>query len=157
MPDMQVCPCQSQRAYADCCQLFHVQQKFPSFAEELMRSRYSAYVFQDIGYIVKTTVPSQQELLDAADMLTWSRETEWLGLDVLNHVPDIGKNHAQVEFIAHFQNGGEVRHHHELSAFVKIGGRWYFIDPTVLLPAMKQPCICGPDKKFKACCGQFFK
>lgn len=154
---MQICPCQSQRAYADCCQPFHTQQTLPATAEELMRSRYSAYTLQNIDYIVQTTVPSQQGLLDTADMLAWSRETDWQGLDVLNHVPNIGKKHAQVEFIAHFQDAGEAQHHHELSAFVKIDGRWYFIDPTVPLPTMKQPCICGSDKKFKACCGQFFK
>ncbi|WP_165087929.1 YchJ family protein [Neisseria yangbaofengii] len=157
MPDMQICPCQSQCAYADCCQPFHAQQKLPATAEELMRSRYSAYTLQNIDYIVQTTVPSQQNLLDTADMLAWSRETDWQGLDVLNHVSDIGKSHAQVEFIAHFQSEGEMQHHHELSAFVKIDGCWYFIDPTVPLPTMKQPCICGSDKKFKACCGQFFK
>ncbi|MRN37714.1 SEC-C motif-containing protein [Neisseria sp. N95_16] len=154
---MQICPCQSQRAYADCCQPFHAQQKLPVTAEELMRSRYSAYTLQNIDYIVQTTVPSQQKLLDTADMLAWSRETDWQGLDVLKHIPNIGKNHAQVEFIAHFQGAGEAQHHHELSAFVKIDGRWYFIDPTVPLPTMKQPCICGSDKKFKACCGQLFK
>ena len=32
-----------------------------------------------------------------------------------------------------------VLENHELSAFVKIDGRWYFIDPTVALPTMKQP------------------
>ncbi len=114
---MQICPCQSQRAYADCCQPFHTQQTLPATAEELMRSRYSAYTLQNIDYIVQTTVPSQQGLLDTADMLAWSRETDWQGLDVLNHVPNIGKKHAQVEFIAHFQDAGEAQHHHELSAF----------------------------------------
>ncbi|WP_416191347.1 YchJ family protein [Neisseria sp. CCUG12390] len=158
MSDMQNCPCQPQRPYADCCRPFHVQNKFPATAEELMRSRYSAYVLQKIDYIVETTVPSQQNLLNQADMSAWSRETEWLGLDVLQHMPNIGKQHAQVAFTAHFREaGGKTQHHHELSAFVKINSRWYFIDPTVPLPAMKQPCICGSGKKFKACCGQFFK
>lgn len=157
MPDMQICPCQSQRAYADCCQPFHRQEMWPADAEELMRSRYSAYTLQDIDYIVQTTVPSQQESLNTAAMQTWSRETDWRGLDVLSHVSGIGKNHAQVEFTAYFNSGGKVQHHHERSAFVKIDGRWYFIDPTVPLPTMKQPCICGSAKKFKACCGQFFK
>ena len=69
----------------------------------------------------------------------------------------IGKRHAQVEFNAHFQDGAETAYHHELSTFVNIDGYWYFIDPTAPLPTMKQACICGSGKKFKACCGQFFK
>lgn len=151
------CPCQSGRSYAECCQPFHQGEAAPT-AEALMRSRYCAYTLQNIDYIVATTVPAQQHLLDTADMAAWSRETAWLGLDVLRHLPNIGKQHAQVEFIAHFRDaGGETQQHRELSAFVRIDGRWYFIDPTVPLPTMKQPCFCGSDKKFKACCGQFFK
>lgn len=157
MSHSSLCPCQSQRPYADCCQPFHLHQAHPETAEALMRSRYSAYVLQQIDYIVETTVPSQQHLLDAADLLAWSRECRWQGLEVLKHVPCIGKHHAQVEFVAYFQASGEMQQHHELSAFVNIDGRWYFIDPTVPLPTMKQPCLCGSQKKFKACCGQFFK
>lgn len=152
-----LCPCQSQRPYADCCQPFHQHQTYPATAEALMRSRYSAYVLQQIDYIVETTVPSQQHLLDVADLLAWSQECRWQGLEVLKHIPRIGKHHAQVEFMARFQTGAETQQHHELSAFVNIDGRWYFIDPTVPLPSMKQPCLCGSQKKFKACCGQFFK
>lgn len=151
------CPCGSEKLYADCCALLHEGISRAADAEKLMRSRYSAYVLQEIDYIVETTVPAQHNLLGKDDMMAWSRETEWLGLDVLNHVPRIGKHHAQVEFIAHFAERNETRQHRELSAFVEIGGNWYFIDPTVPLPAMKQPCICGSGKKFKACCGQFFK
>lgn len=152
------CPCQSARAYADCCGPFHLHRKNPASAEELMRSRYSAYVLHEIDYIVETTVPAQQHLLNKAALSAWSRETEWLGLDVLRHVPNIGKRHAQVEFVAHFRDSdGQAQQHRELSAFVKTDGRWYFIDPTVPLPSMKQPCICGSAKKFKVCCGQFFR
>lgn len=150
-----LCPCGSGAAYAACCAPFHRNTAAPQTAEQLMRSRYCAYVLHDIGYIVRTTVPAQQPLLDAEELMRWSRETEWLGLTVLRHVPRIGKSHAQVEFSAAFRNGGGRQEHRELSAFVQTGGRWYFIDPTVPLPTMKQPCICGSDKKFKACCGQF--
>lgn len=85
------------------------------------------------------------------------RSAQWLGLDVSAHIPKIGKHHAQVEFVAHFRQNGEICCHRERSVFVNIGGRWYFIDPTVPLPAMKQACLCGSGKKFKACCGRFFR
>ena len=105
-----------------------------------MRSRYAAFVLQNIGYIVHTTVPAQQPLLDAAALAQWAAQTEWLGLDVLRHDP-----HA----------GGKREMHHERSAFVLANGRWYFIDPTVPLPSMKSACICGSGKKFKHCCGKW--
>lgn len=41
----ELCCCQSKLAYQDCCKPYHVHQRFPATAEALMRSRYSAYVF----------------------------------------------------------------------------------------------------------------
>lgn len=38
------CPCQSGHQYADCCGKFHLREAFPETAEQLMRSRYTAYV-----------------------------------------------------------------------------------------------------------------
>ena len=151
-----LCPCQSERVYTECCAPFHAREAAASTAEELMRSRYSAYVLQEIDYIVDTTVHAQQNLLDKQDLAAWSKQTQWSGLKVIRHVL-FGKLHALVEFKAYFEENGQTECHHELSAFVKIDGRWYFIDPTVALPTMKQPCVCGSGKKFKACCGQFFK
>ncbi|MCP1659899.1 YchJ family protein [Neisseria perflava] len=156
MSDTVLCPCGSTKLYAECCELFHLSRRKPQTAEELMRSRYSAYALQRIHYIVSTTVPAQQGLLNVEDIAAWSRETEWLGLEILKNIPKIGRNHAQVAFIARFKENGSAQEHQELSAFVKIEECWYFIDPTVPLPTMKQPCICGSGKKFKACCGQFF-
>ena len=121
-----------------------------------MRSRYAAFVLQNIDYIVHTTVPVQQPLLDAAALAQWAAQTEWLGLDVLHHEPNVGKHHALVEFAAYFAGeGGSRETHYERSAFVLENGRWYFIDPTVPLPSMKSACICGSGKKFKHCCGKW--
>ena len=152
------CPCGSGSSYSECCEPLHLNRTLPSNAEQLMRSRYCAYTLQLIDYIIVTTVPAQQALLDHASIAEWSQTAQWLGLTVLQHLPKIDKTHAIVEFEARFANPGEaVQTHRECSAFVQIGERWYFIDPTVPLPAMKQPCICGSGKKFKQCCGQFFR
>ena len=152
-----LCPCGSGADYQDCCAPLHRQKAAAQTAEQLMRSRYAAYVAHEIDYLVATTVPSQQALLDREGMAQWSRQAEWLGLDVLRHTDNLKPNHAQVAFVAHFAEQGQERRHEELSAFVRVDGRWYFIDPTVPLPPMKQLCICGSGRKFKACCGQFFR
>ncbi len=150
------CPCQSGLAYPDCCAPYHQGRSLPPDAEALMRSRYSAYALQQTGYLVATTVPAQQALLNTTAIDQWSRNSQWLGLQVYQH-RRIGQRHAQVAFSARFQEaGGAPQTHEELSAFVLIDRHWYFIDPTVPLPGMKQPCFCGSGKKFKACCGQFF-
>lgn len=151
-----LCPCQSQLAYAECCAPLH-QGKAATDALSLMRSRYAAYVLQDIAYIIATTVPAQQALLNPATLQAWAEHTQWQGLEIVQHQPHIGKHHAQVEFKAHFVADNTPQIHHERSSFVQINGRWYFIDPTVSLPSMKSACFCGSGKKFKLCCGQFFR
>ncbi|MDO5059475.1 MAG: YchJ family protein [Neisseria sp.] len=148
-----LCPCQSAKPYAECCEPLH-NGAAAETAEALMRSRYSAYTLGLIDYIVATTVPLQQPLLDTAAMREWSKQTEWDGLDVLHHWPDISKRHAQVEFKAYYRLDGARKAHHELSGFVRIRERWYFIDPTVPLPPPQAACFCGSARKFKQCCGK---
>ena len=149
-----ICPCQSSKSYKDCCERFHTHAQFPETAEQLMRSRYAAYVLKNVSYIVDTTVPSQQALLNVQAIQAWAENTQWLGLKILN-TESLTKTQSAVEFNAVFQGEEGEQTHHERSIFVKIDGRWYFVDPTVPLPTMKQPCVCGSGKKFKHCCGGF--
>ena len=78
-----LCPCQSSLSYEDCCGRFPSGNLFPETAEQLMRSRYSAFVLKNIPYIVQTTVPSQQTLLDEKALQDWANETQWLGLEIV--------------------------------------------------------------------------
>lgn len=160
-------------AYSECCQPLHQSNKRANNSEALMRSRYSAFVLVLTDYIVKTTLPAQQALLDKPAIKAWAEQTKWAGLEIINHSPKVGKRHAQVEFKAYYyedQLGSpKLSAHHELSTFVKIKDRkssleneatgtesWYFLDPTVNLAlTQKQPCICGSGEKAKRCCGPF--
>lgn len=124
MPAPSRCPCHPDRAYADCCGPCHDGAAAPT-AEALMRSRYSAYVLGNANYLRATwhasTRPDSLDLADAA-------ATRWLGLDVKRHAMT-GEDTAVVEFVARYRIGGApaVRLH-ELSRFVREGGRWYYVD-----------------------------
>ncbi len=122
------------KSYANCCQPFHTGSSIPQTAEQLMRSRYSAFVLVDVPYIVATTLPAQQALLDKQAIADWAKQTDWAGLEIVKHTPKVGKRHAQVEFKAFFHADeqqdkhaqGELEQgktilqaHHELSSFVK--------------------------------------
>ena len=149
------CPC-GQGNYQHCCQPLHVGQAHAESASQLMRSRYSAFALQQIDYIVQTTAIGQQASLDIDAIADWSKSNQWLKLEVLNSNEKLDKNHAQVEFKAHYHDGKQTQIHHEISHFVQHQARWYFLDPTTgQQPTMKQPCICGSGKKFKQCCAQF--
>ena len=47
-----LCPCKSRLSYALCCLPFHQGKAKPETAEQLMRSRYSAYFFRLVDYLV---------------------------------------------------------------------------------------------------------
>lgn len=149
------CPC-GQGDYVNCCQPLHLKKAVADTAEQLMRSRYSAFALQQLDYIVETTALGQQAALDRTALADWSQQNHWLQLEVLKHQPKLDKNHASVEFKAHYHDGTQQQVHHELSYFVRHQGQWYFLDPTTDQHlTMKQPCICGSGKKFKQCCAQF--
>ena len=173
-----ICPCQinpvsdaigAPLLYQDCCQPYHdglLNKEADGIkaetAKRLMRTRYSAFVLVKPNYIVKTTIPAQQNLLDIKAIENWAKETDWAGLEIVTHTPKLGKRHAQVEFKAYFKANENLQAHHELSAFVKVtdknsnNARWYFLDPTVSMSvSQKQRCICGSGEKFKRCCGAY--
>ncbi|WP_336042318.1 YchJ family protein [Acinetobacter dispersus] len=155
MTSSQNCPC-GQGQYAECCQPLHLKQQVAQTAEQLMRSRYSAFALQQIDYILQTTALGQQPALDRAAIADWSQSNQWLKLDVVQHQPKLDKTHALVEFKAHYHDGTQAHVHHEVSHFVLHQQQWYFLDPTLDMQiTMKQPCICGSGKKFKQCCAQF--
>ena len=149
-----LCFCRSGKEYKHCCAPFHLHTAVPETAEQLMRSRYTAYVLKNIPYIVATTVPSQQTLLETHLLQEWADNTTWLGLEILK-TENLTKTQSAGEFKAIFQGEEGELAHQERSIFVKIENRWYFVDPTVSLPTMKQPCVCGSGKKLKQCCGGF--
>lgn len=154
-----LCPCQSGLHYGECCGQYHQQANAPS-AEALMRSRYCAFVLRDIDYIIRTTAPAQQDLLDAEALSDWAQNTQWSGLEIVQNQTALSPKtspvqHSRVAFNAFFMQQNQKQVHHENSLFVQIEGVWYFVDPTVPLPSNKQPCLCGSGKKFKHCCGGF--
>ena len=149
------CPC-GHGIYTHCCEPLHRGQRVAESAEQLMRSRYSAFAKHEIDYIVSTTASGQQSHLDITAIRDWAMSNQWLKLEVIQHLPRLDKTHAQVEFKAHYQNGDQVHVHHETSNFVFINRQWYFLDPTTdQTVTMKQACICGSGKKFKQCCARF--
>jgi SEC-C motif-containing protein len=91
-------------------------------AEALMRSRYCAFVLQDADYLLATwhagTRPGE---------LSFEPGAKWLGLDVRGHSV-IDADHAEVEFIARYRQGGRAVRLHERSRFVREEGRWYYVN-----------------------------
>jgi SEC-C motif-containing protein len=122
-PSSTACPCGSSRSYADCCGPWHSGAPAPD-AEALMRSRYSAYVLGRKEYLLGTwhasTRPARLDVGPGAS-------AKWLGLEVIRH-ESTGADRAIVEFVARFKSFGFSRRLHEISRFVRIDGRWFYVD-----------------------------
>lgn len=120
------CPCDSKLAYGQCCGLLHEGKKAET-AEQLMRSRYSAFVMQNTDYLLRTwhesTRPSHDDL--AADP-----KTKWLGLDVRHHRA-IDDKEAEVEFVARYKVNGRAHRLHETSQFVKEQDQWFYLQGQI--------------------------
>lgn len=121
------CPCGSSIGYDECCGLLHRGRPATS-AEQLMRSRYSAFVLRDLDYLRASWHPSTRPDELALDEDAGRR---WLGLTVIAHLP-IDDHHASVEFVARSRVGGQpAQRHHEISRFVREDGRWLYLDGDV--------------------------
>lgn len=130
---MELCACGSQNAYTNCCHKYISQQENPLTAEQLMRSRYVAYVKCEIEYILDTTHFSTRNQYNAASIEDWARTSHWMGLQIVSckqglQSDDIGF----VEFKAHYKDPNNISHvHHEYSSFKKEANKWYFVKGEV--------------------------
>jgi SEC-C motif-containing protein len=118
-----LCPCGSNKLYKECCEPLHQGSKLANSPLELMRSRYCAYVLGEVDYILATTDSSTRSYYSRSSIESWSKETTWLGLEIISHSTD------RVQFIATFrEQNGAIQEHREDSLFRKRGKKWYFVD-----------------------------
>lgn len=121
-----VCPCFSGEPYIECCQLLHEGQAAAN-AEQLMRSRYTAYVLMLEGYLLETWHPGTRP---TALSLDESSGMKWLGLEIMRFESH-SANSATVEFIARYKIGGEKAERlHEISQF-ELLDRWYYVSGII--------------------------
>ena len=161
----ELCPCGSTLSYDQCCEPFIRGTISPATAEQLMRSRYTAYAKNEVNYILTSTHPEKRKQCDEKAIRTWSQNSVWNGLEIL------GKNKGEeqdsegtVEFIAHFIENRIKQNLHENALFKKVDNQWYYIDSEVIAQkpfvrteikiSRNDNCPCGSGKKYKKCCGK---
>ncbi len=127
---MTKCYCGSDRSFAECCQPFLERIAKPMTAEQLMRSRYSAYASLNIDYLIKTTHPSTRKFHNSESVEQWAKSNSWQKLEIISTEKGTAKDSkGTVEFKAHFLDSNAERQiHHELSRFRKELGIWFFVD-----------------------------
>lgn len=136
------CPCGG-AALATCCGPFIDgyldPTSLPPTAEQLMRSRYTAFTLRNEPYLLATWHPStrpKERIVDPDEAL------QWLGLEVKSalrlrqrKVEPANPDEDFVEFVARFRVAGKAQRLHEVSRFLRepdpaLGdaARWFYVD-----------------------------
>lgn len=118
------CPCGLTGPYEKCCGRFHSGAAAAPSAEALMRSRYSAFVRRDAGYLLRTWHPRTRP-----QSLELDPAVRWTGLEILG-TADGSAFHTTgtVTFRASYR-GGSL---HERSRFERVDGAWVYVDGDFL-------------------------
>jgi SEC-C motif-containing protein len=117
------CPCGTEKPYAACCGALHDGRATAATAEQLMRSRYSAFAMNDAAYLLRTwhssTRPARLDL---------DRRIRWTGLEIVGTTGGTAFNpDGTVEFIAHYTESGHAESLRENSSFVREDGNWAYV------------------------------
>ena len=155
------CYCGNSLAFANCCALILSGQQQAQTAEQLMRSRYSAFCEQNIDYLIASHHPNKRQADDREQLTRSMQNCQWLSLQIIDTENGGSSDHSgEVEFIAHCSQQQKYSQLHERSHFVKEQGQWFYVDGDLFTPphpanklGRNDPCWCNSGKKFKKCHG----
>ena len=125
------CPCGGD-CYATCCEPFHLGTARPETAEQLMRSRYSAFSRNLIDYLIETH-PSPEPMAERRQALKASnRGVRWTRLRIsASEAGGSADLSGTVTFEAHYRQSGQTHVLRECSRFGREGedlvGRWLYL------------------------------
>lgn len=126
-PVVEDCPCGLPAKYAECCGRLHRGEAQATTAEQLMRSRYSAFAVRDEAYLLRSWDPATRPAdVDFDPGMRWER------LEVLAATGG-GPFHTEgtVEFRAHYRSGGAAGVLREHSRFRREAGEWVYLDGEI--------------------------
>lgn len=160
------CFCCSSKPFQACCEPFIKGDKTPVTAEQLMRSRFSAYATAQYAYILDTYTQEKQQGLSVDDLAQSAQGAKWFALQVHDAQSEESAEpntsatlHSDtVEFTAFYFEDKKMYQLHETSNFRVENGAWRYHDGTLhddcgkVKYGRNLPCVCGSNKKFKQCC-----
>jgi SEC-C motif domain protein len=122
------CPCGTGLPYAECCGRLHDGAATVATAEQLMRSRYSAFAAGDAAYLLATWHPRTRPR-----SLDLDADVRWTGLEVLaTSGGSLLEVEGAVEFRASYVVDRRAGAQHERSRFAREGGQWRYVDGVAL-------------------------
>lgn len=122
------CPCGRAADYAACCGRYISGAMQPLTAEQLMRSRYTAFTQSHSAYLTSTLLPTKRSGFDAVATAAWASSVKWLGLTIHDKTAGGPKDSfGTVSFQARYEEVGTLKSIEECSQFRRRDGRWYYV------------------------------
>jgi SEC-C motif-containing protein len=127
-----LCPCLSKLPYDRCCGPFHAGTALPDTAEQLMRSRFSAYALGKVDYLIQTRPEAKRAEENREELTQYCKSISCVGLKIVSREKG-GKadDTGVVTFHASLQAQGRRSLHIETSTFAREAGRWVYVDGVV--------------------------
>jgi SEC-C motif-containing protein len=126
------CPCTSKKPYDRCCGPFHAGTALPQTAEQLMRSRFSAYALGKVDYLISTRVDAKRADEDREELLQYCKSVSCVGLKIISKEKgEKADDTGLVTFHASLQANGRRSLHIETSSFAREQGKWVYVDGVV--------------------------
>ena len=129
----QPCPCGSGASYGCCCGPLHQGIQRAATAEQLMRSRYSAFALKQVDYLIAThPEPATPVAKRRRELRASCEQTRWLGLRITAvEAGAEGDLQGRVSYEASFAAAGQRQWLKETSLFQRRGdqadGDWLYI------------------------------
>ncbi|WP_291870553.1 YchJ family metal-binding protein [Maribacter sp.] len=122
------CFCGSLKSFTDCCEKIHNDILQAKTAEQLMRSRYSAFVKANGDYLMQSHHSSTRPIKDKKAIIDWAKSVSWIKLEVLETSNgQVDDTEGTVFFKAFYYENGKVNSIDEKSTFVKENNHWVYL------------------------------
>ncbi|MEU4722861.1 YchJ family metal-binding protein [Nonomuraea dietziae] len=124
---MSSCPCGLPAPYDECCGRLHRGEAAAETAEQLMRSRFSAFAVGDADYLLRSWHPSTRPA-----ELAFEPRLRWKRLSIVaTGAGGPADDEGTVEFRARFSRRGRAGEMREVSRFARHEGAWVYVNGEV--------------------------
>ena len=123
-----LCLCGSKHTYTQCCEPFHLKETYPETAQQLMRSRFTAFELHLTDYILETWDKSTRP-----GRLDFTPGFHWKKLSINGCKKGRKKDReGWVTFMAYFNHQNEQGYLHEKSYFKRDSdNHWCYVDGEI--------------------------
>ena len=115
-PNDEICPCGivDGRKYGDCCGKLHRGEETCQTMTDVLRSRYTAFAWRDVAYVISTTHETCRDHRD--DKIAWAKDLnksgmfdsfEFVGLEAGPEEPGENENEGYLDFKVTLRDKGE--------------------------------------------------